>query len=135
MDAPRRRAFNPLVTVSTQYILAFRTSYPSINAIQTRLYPAGRAGDRRERAAPVMLKTLRPKAKVERRSLSFPASPHLSSDLPRSFFRMHAGPSALCSSVFRNIPPDIVPLLHLPLFSSFSLSLLCNDRPSPPGTS
>jgi len=47
--ASRRCAFNSLVTVSTQCTLAFCASYPSINAIQTRLYPAARAGDRRER--------------------------------------------------------------------------------------
>jgi len=83
--ASRRCAFNFLVTVSIQCTLTFRTSYPSINAIQTRLYSAGRAGDWRERTLPSCWRHsgLKRKSNV----ISFvPGLSSPSSDLPRSFF-------------------------------------------------
>lgn len=77
MDAPRRCTFNPLVTAPRQCILPSRAGYPSISAIQTLLYPVGRASNQRTICSLVKLKTLRSKAKVERAISFVPGSPHL----------------------------------------------------------
>lgn len=136
--ASRRRAVNPLVTSR------FNAGYISVSSkLPEHKCNSDTAISRWSRRRPTASARLPSrwrhsgsKAKVERDL--FRSRPLL------TFVRPYFDPSSharwpvccLCFSVFRNIP-DIVSLLYLPLFASFSLSLslLCNDRPSPPGTS
>lgn len=130
MDAPHRAGvhLNPLVTVSTQCILAFRASYPSINAIQTRLYPAGRAGGRREHALPSVLKTLRSKAKVERDLFRVPGLSSPWSDLPRFLLVCTLAHLLSLRLRFPEYPRCRLSSLSPPLSLSLSPSCVMTDR-------
>lgn len=119
--ASRRRAVNPLVTSR------FNAGYISVSSkLPEHKCNSDTAISRWSRRRPTASARSRhvedtPALKRKSNAISFvPGLSSPSSDLTRSFFACTLA-SLLSFSVFRNIP-DIVSLLYLPLFASFSLS-------------